>query len=103
MARGGHDHDNDSLLVSRGSTSIQNTQATKVYRRRYYILVSFALLGVCQGWMWNTYGPIQGAVEHVFGWNDSTIALLANWGAITYILSVSFFSWFMNVKGTSSS
>lgn len=77
--------------------TIDNT--CRVYHRRWYILVVFSLIAGLQGCVWNTWGPITGSAEAVYGWTDGTIALLENWGPITYILSFVLFSWLMDVKG----
>lgn len=100
------DAETDPLLVNctvNGSVQGKGqVQETRVYWRRFYILAAASLLSFCQGWIWNTWGPIQDAAEHVFNWSDSTIALLANWGPISYILVVLFFSWLLDVKGKTS-
>ena len=51
------------------------------------MLVMFAMVGFTQGSFWNTWGPISASFELVFGWTDATIALMTNWGPITYIIS----------------
>jgi len=71
----------------------------RVYHRRWYILIIFSLIAGLQGCVWNTWGPITGSAEAVYGWSNGTIALLENWGPITYILSFLLFSWLMDVKG----
>ncbi|EDO48894.1 predicted protein, partial [Nematostella vectensis] len=71
----------------------------RVYGRRWYILVVFSLIAGLQGCVWNTWGPITGSAGAVYGWSDGTIALLENWGPITYILSFILFSWLLDVKG----
>ena len=76
------------------------TDSCEVYHRRWYILVVFSLIAGLQAGVWNTWGPIAGSAESVFGWGDGSIALLENWGPITFILSFIFFSWLMDVKGT---
>lgn len=70
-----------------------------VYHRRWYILTVFSLVAGVQAAAWNTWGPIAGSAEDVFGWSDGTIALLENWGPIAYIISFLLFSWLMDVKG----
>ncbi|XP_062521351.1 solute carrier family 49 member 4 homolog [Corticium candelabrum] len=99
-------NDEEEPLMINGTTfgyiqekSDEHKKETKVYRVRFYILAAATLLGFSQGWIWNTFGPIQGPAELVFNWSDSTIALMANWGPIAYIVSVVFFSWIMDVKG----
>ncbi len=41
-----------------------------------------------QACIWNTFGPITYSVQLAYGWSDSTVALLSNWGAITYVALV---------------
>ena len=75
------------------------TDSCAVYDRRWYILIVFSLIAGLQAGVWNTWGPITGSAEDVFGWSDGTIALLENWGPISYIVSFLFFSWLLDVKG----
>eukprot|EP00118_Oscarella_pearsei_P018919 m.197616 g.197616 ORF g.197616 m.197616 type:complete len:130 (+) comp39548_c0_seq12:72-461(+) len=72
-----------------------NGFTTRTYRRRFYVVFVVSLIAFAQSWIWNGWGPIQRPVEQVFGWTDSTIALLANWGPIAYVLSVVFWTWLM--------
>lgn len=76
------------------------TESCTVYHRRWYILVVFSLIAGVQAAVWNTWGPITGSAEDVFGWSDGTIALLENWGPIAYIISFLVFSWLMDIKGS---
>lgn len=76
-----------------------DTESCAVYHRRWYILAVFSLIAGVQAAAWNTWGPITGSAEDVFGWSDGTIALLENWGPIAYIISFLLFSWLMDVKG----
>ena len=48
---------------------------------------------------WNTWGPIQGTSQVVFGWSDTTITLMVAWGPIVYIISFLPISWLMDTKG----
>lgn len=75
------------------------TNSCSVYKRRWYILIVFSLIAGVQAAAWNTWGPITGSAEVVFGWTDGTIALLENWGPIAYIVSFLLFSWLLDVKG----
>ena len=56
---------------------------------KYYVAVCTSLIAFLQGWIWNTYGPISITVEKedVFGWNDSIVAFLGNWGPIAYVVA----------------
>ncbi|XP_033625379.1 solute carrier family 49 member 4 homolog [Asterias rubens] len=71
----------------------------KVYGRRWYILAVFASLGCLQCITWNSWGPIADTSKLVLNWTDGDIALLTNWGPITYIATGLFFSWLLDVKG----
>ena len=57
--------------------------------KRWYVLFVASLLAFEQGWIWNTYGPIASVVgrKDVFGWDDSILAMMGNWGPISYVLS----------------
>ena len=90
-------------IDSRGETPSSETEASGeeyvVYARRWYILILFSLMAGTQGAVWNTWGPISSTAEEAFGWSDSTIALLSNWGPISYLVAGVFFSWALDVKG----
>ena len=45
------------------------------------------LLGVLQGCMWNTWGPISDSVQLVYGWSNSHIGNLALAGNVVYSLT----------------
>ena len=72
---------------------------TVVYKRRWYIMLLFSLIALNQTSVWNTWNPLTQSVQLAFNWTISDVALLANWGCITYVLSMPFFSWMMDVKG----
>ena len=38
--------------------------------------------------VWNTYGPIDEAMNYAYGWSDSTVAFMANWGTIMFVVAV---------------
>ena len=74
----------------------------KVYKRRWYILALFSVVASLNNVIWNTWGPIQGTSRVVFGWDETTITLLADWGPISYVVAVAPMSWLMDVKGRSN-
>ena len=37
--------------------------------------------------VWNTFGPIESAVQYAYGWSDSEAPMLANWGCIMFVLT----------------
>lgn len=72
---------------------------THVYKRRWYVLIVYSLLAFTQNGVWNTWGPIAASTEDAFGWSDADIALLSNWGPISYVLAAFIMSWVVDVKG----
>ncbi|KAL5009485.1 hypothetical protein ScPMuIL_011790 [Solemya velum] len=72
---------------------------TAVYHRRWYVLAIYSLLALTNTVLWNTWGPIARASEAVFGWSDSQVEMMANWGAIMYVVSSAFMSWLTFSKG----
>ena len=71
----------------------------KVYKQRWYILLMFSVCSAVNAVKWNTWSPIQGTSQVVFGWSDTTITLLVAWGPIVYVLVFLPMSWLMDVKG----
>ena len=54
---------------------------------------------VAQGSIWNSFAPISVVAEPFFGWTDGTLALLANWGAICYLLAAAPSAYLLDVYG----
>ncbi|XP_078678827.1 solute carrier family 49 member 4 homolog [Branchiostoma floridae x Branchiostoma belcheri] len=75
----------------------------RVYKRRWYIVGIFALLGSIHCAIGNTWGPIADSAGKVLGWTDSNIALVNNCGCFSYVLLAIPFSWLMDVKGLRTS
>ena len=71
----------------------------KVYKRRWYILIIFSIVASLNNLIWNTWGPIQGTAQVVFGWDNTTITLLADWGPISFVVAVVPMCWLMDMKG----
>lgn len=65
----------------------ENTSYTS-YKRRWFILATFSGLCSLQFWAWNTYGPIVASIQDAYDWSDSTVAMMANWGTITFVFFV---------------
>eukprot|EP00040_Diaphanoeca_grandis_P013199 m.66797 g.66797 ORF g.66797 m.66797 type:complete len:469 (-) comp23725_c1_seq2:84-1490(-) len=57
-----------------------------VFQRHYCLFISCCLAAI-QGGIWNTWGPIAPAVQEEYGWSGGDIALLANWGPISYLIA----------------
>lgn len=71
----------------------------KVYKRRWYILIIFSIVASLNNLIWNTWGPIQGTAQVVFGWDNTAITLLADWGPISFVVAVVPMCWLMDMKG----
>lgn len=86
--------DDGSILQVIGSSG-----ATALYRVRWYLLFILSMNGFVQGLIWNTFGPISETCKIVFDWNRSDIALLANWGCISFFLALLPFNWIIEKWG----
>ncbi|XP_042239360.1 solute carrier family 49 member 4 homolog [Homarus americanus] len=72
----------------------------KIYPSRFWILLVFSVLAWFQCVQWNTWGPLSESVNAAFpGWGSETVAMMANWGTITFVLFVTPMCWLMNTKG----
>ncbi|XP_078594874.1 solute carrier family 49 member 4 homolog isoform X1 [Branchiostoma floridae x Branchiostoma japonicum] len=89
----------DSSPDSVGVSALGSAKSRRLYSRRWYILALYSVLAGTQGSLWNTWGPISDSAKFVFGWRNSDIALLTNWGPIAYMVLAVPFSWLMDVKG----
>ncbi|XP_072571550.1 solute carrier family 49 member 4 [Paramormyrops kingsleyae] len=92
----------EPLLVPSVPETSTHTSYSRVYGRRWLILIIFSLLAFMQGIVWNTWGPIQNSAKHAFGFSDIDIAVLVLWGPIGYIPWL-LFMWLMDKKGLRSS
>lgn len=97
-------------LSNNGSSSYSNSVTitsdahvkTKSYWYRWYILGLFSLVGALENIAWNTWGPIEASARAVYGWDKGTVSLLADWGAITFVLAVFPSAWLLDTKGKSN-
>jgi len=81
--------------------SIEDFNLIKTSSLRWYILLVFSMLGVWQGMIWNSMGPISNSLLAVFcpDWNKQTLALFGNWGNIMYLIPLFPVLWFLETKG----
>ena len=93
------DNNNDVHKGGNNSVKDMGDVPDKTYKRRWYILIIFALMCGTQGGVWSTWGPISTSAKYAFGWSDHTVGFLTNWGPITYIIGAPFFTWLIDVKG----
>ena len=56
-------------------------------------------MGVVQGCMWNTWGPISDSVNLVYGWSNAQIGNLALVGNFVYSLSAAPVCYIIDVHG----
>ncbi|XP_033761457.1 solute carrier family 49 member 4 homolog [Pecten maximus] len=77
----------------------EDIQDTTLYRRRWYVLAVYCLYTFSQAGVWNTWGPIAESCKRAFGWDDTIIALLPNWGPIGFIAVGWLTSWSMDTQG----
>lgn len=82
-----------------GSKMKPETERCTTYKRRWYILAIFSALCFTQGMVWNTWGPVATSAEFYYGWNDSDVAMMANWGTIMYVVTVFFWSYLFDTAG----
>ena len=66
---------------------------------RFYCLAVATAIAGFQGAYWNDFGPIAPALKPFYGWDDATIALLSNWGPISYFVAVVPSAWLLDVRG----
>ncbi|KAK7073107.1 Solute carrier 49 member 4 [Halocaridina rubra] len=72
----------------------------KVYASRVWILSVFSFLAMFQCVQWNSWGPISESVNEAYsGWGSGTVAMMANWGTITFVIFIFPMCWLMNYKG----
>nr|XP_053652617.1 LOW QUALITY PROTEIN: uncharacterized protein LOC128702397 [Cherax quadricarinatus] len=78
-------YDYHTLPYHTASTTITTTTTAT----RFWILTVFSVLSWVQGVQWNTWGPISESMGAAFpGWGSSTVAMMANWGTIMFVVFV---------------
>nr|XP_018673174.2 disrupted in renal carcinoma protein 2-like [Ciona intestinalis] len=75
------------------------TEEFTVYWYRWYICLIFAVQGLLQGAVWNTWSPIDDSAEAAIGFTKSDTELLTNWGPISFIITMPFYMWLLQIKG----
>uniref|UniRef100_UPI0037E8E779 solute carrier family 49 member 4 n=1 Tax=Semicossyphus pulcher TaxID=241346 RepID=UPI0037E8E779 len=85
------------IIPANGDTHTRPLHS-RVYRRRWLVLMLFCLLGLLQGMVWNFWGPIQNSAGHAFGFTKADIALLVLWSPLGF-LPFFLFMWLMDKKG----
>ncbi|XP_067649944.1 solute carrier family 49 member 4-like [Haliotis asinina] len=94
-----NDHSPSTACSNSDQATAPEKPRIKIYKRRWYILALFSLMAGLQAGVWNQWGPIARTTERMYGWTDSDIALLANWGPIMFLPSCLAWSWLLDTKG----
>ncbi|XP_066590170.1 solute carrier family 49 member 4 homolog [Prorops nasuta] len=89
--------------VETGSGSEKRRLIDEIFeplKERWIALSLFCALTCSQSCIWNTWGPIaESSIEAFPSWSNSTIALLSNWGCITYLTCCLPACWILSRKG----
>ncbi len=93
------DEDNESEDGDENLLTPTTSEPIITYKRRWYILIVFALFSAVQGEVSNTWSPIADSAQNLFEWSDHTVALICNLGLITYVLGLPVSTWIMDMKG----
>ncbi|CAL1545968.1 unnamed protein product [Lymnaea stagnalis] len=72
---------------------------TEVYKRRWYLLLVFALSALLWNAVWSTWGPIAQSAKDVYGWSDGDIAMFTWLGNIPFLVTMFPIAYLMDVKG----
>ena len=75
------------------------SEQTKVYRRRWYILLVFSIMTFVADSYANTISPIQGPVKLLFHWEDWNILLFNALGMFSLLSATPLFAWLVVSKG----
>ncbi len=91
----------EQLLLPKEITITKNDSdvGIRTYKRRWYLILLFSVMVGTHGCIWNTWGQLATSANYVFGWSEHMVALLLNWGKISYLLGFVPFTWLMDVKG----
>ena len=61
-------------VTSQDSVESTDLPEIRVYKRRWYILGLFGLLACHQCIVWNTFGPIESAVQYAYHWSNAEVS-----------------------------
>ncbi|XP_015187539.1 PREDICTED: disrupted in renal carcinoma protein 2 homolog [Polistes dominula] len=92
----------DHEYVEKDLNEVSNliNQNSKVPKERWIALALFCILSSSQCCIWNTWGPITIPTMIAFSnWQKYHIALLSDWGCITYLTFCLPCCWFLYKKG----
>ncbi|XP_014242298.1 disrupted in renal carcinoma protein 2 homolog [Cimex lectularius] len=77
---------------------------SKATSKKWYVLALYSMTSFCQVIVWNTWSPIAKSALYAFPtWRESTIALLNNWGSITFLFFIAPCCWLLKEKGLRTS
>ncbi|XP_015596132.1 disrupted in renal carcinoma protein 2 [Cephus cinctus] len=89
-----------NLELNELSKLLEVTRNVKRLKERWLALGFFCALAFMQCCIWNTWGPIAGSAMMAFpSWHKSLVALLSNWGCITYLTCCFPCCWLLYTKG----
>ncbi|XP_067216410.1 solute carrier family 49 member 4 homolog isoform X2 [Linepithema humile] len=90
----------DHVSRSQDETSILMERNFRLQKESWIALCLFCALLCSQSCVWNTWGPIAGFALQAFpSWNKSLVALLSDWGCISYLSCCVPCCWFLYKKG----
>ncbi|XP_043671420.1 solute carrier family 49 member 4 homolog [Vespula pensylvanica] len=91
--------DNEYLEDLNEASNLIN-QDSEIPKERWIALALFCILSCTQCCIWNTWGPITVPTMIAFTtWQKYHVALLSDWGCITYIIFCFPCCWFLYRKG----
>ncbi|KAI4487660.1 hypothetical protein M0802_011973 [Mischocyttarus mexicanus] len=92
--------DNEYVETNLNEASNLINQDSKIPKERWIALALFCILSCSQCCIWNTWGPITIPTMIAFSnWQKYHIALLSDWGCITYLTFCLPCCWFLYKKG----
>ena len=68
---------------------------------RWYALGLLFCVALISSIASNTWAPIEHSSQAVFGWGCGDLALLSDWGVITFMIAVFPTAWMLDTKGGS--
>lgn len=71
-----------TTFIPQDSVESTDLPEIRVYKRRWYILGLFGLLACHQCLVWNTFGPIESAVQYAYHWSNAEVGSDINYGAM---------------------
>ncbi|KAL5248215.1 hypothetical protein ACHWQZ_G017408 [Mnemiopsis leidyi] len=84
------------ISAEQSQSQVISQEAFRATPARWYILFAFCYMGMIQGFVGNSWGPIAAAMKAQYEWSDQTTSLLGTWMSAMFVPGALLFPWVMS-------